>query len=103
MIPLPMGTVRVACDRTDFPWTEAQLHQFAVADEYLVRGIQGRTRQSGLGVPLVAIPDRAAFGAQWPRYYAVALKAPATVFLRPHGTLGDLSDNRLTAYRLAAP
>ncbi|MCG3149115.1 MAG: hypothetical protein PCFJNLEI_02574 [Verrucomicrobiae bacterium] len=94
---LPMGSVRVESTRPGFPWTAAQFHEFVAADEYFVRGLDQRSREPGLGVPLIAIPDRAAFGAQWPRYYPTGLKVPATAFLRVKGTVCDMAGNGLQA------
>ena len=97
VLRLPMGMVNMEATRPGFPWGAAQFHQFVAADEYLVRGLDHRTRQPGLGVPLIAIPDRVAFGDQWPRYYPPGLKVPATVLLRLHGPVGDLTGGGLKA------
>jgi pimeloyl-ACP methyl ester carboxylesterase len=96
-LKLPMGRVSMAETRPGVRWSEAQIHEFVAADEYLVRGIQPRERVSGLGVPLIAIPDRAAFGTNWPSYYPTGIKVPATAFLRVDGTVCDMTSSRLKA------
>ncbi len=94
---LPMGKVSMTATRPGFPWSEAQFHEFVATDEYLVRGLSPRERVSGLGVPLIAIPDRTAFGSNWPSYYLPGLKAPASAFLRIEGTVCDMTSSRLKA------
>ncbi|MEI6085842.1 MAG: hypothetical protein WCS70_16275 [Verrucomicrobiota bacterium] len=94
---LPMGTLKMSVTRPGFPWTEAQFHQFVAADEYTVRGMEQRNREPGLGVPVIAIPDRAAFGEKWPKFYPVGFKVPATAFLRLEGSVCDMSSAGLKA------
>lgn len=96
-LQLPMGQISVAATRPGFRWSEAQFHEFVAADEYQVRGLEPRERVSGLGVPLIAIPDRAAFGTNWPDYYSTGIKAPASAFLRLDGTVCDMTSTRLHA------
>src|SRR5579862_7083972 len=47
--------------RPGFPWSDRQCHDFIASDEYVVRGLNQRVREPGLGVPLIAIPDHTAF------------------------------------------
>jgi pimeloyl-ACP methyl ester carboxylesterase len=96
-LKLPYGTVSMTATRPGFPWTEAQFHEFVAADEYTVRGLSPRERVSGLGMPLVGISDRAAFGSNWPSYYLPGIKVAATAFLRIDGTVCDMTSSRLTA------
>jgi pimeloyl-ACP methyl ester carboxylesterase len=103
-IRLPMGVVTMESTRPGFRWTESQFHEFFAADEYLVRGLTHRTRHPGLGAPLIGIPDRAAFGDQWPPYYTEGLRVPATAFLRVTGTVGDMTAGDLkVALELHSP
>jgi pimeloyl-ACP methyl ester carboxylesterase len=97
VLNLPMGKVTLESSRPGFPWTEKQFHEFVAADEFIVRGLSSRTREPGLGVPLIAIPDRAAFGDRWPPYYAETVKVPATAFLKLHGTVRDMAGDGLKA------
>jgi hypothetical protein len=96
-LKLPYGTVSMTATRPGFPWSEAQFHEFVSADEYTVRGLSPRERSPGLGMPLIAIPDRAAFGSNWPSYYLPGIKAPASAFLRIDGTVCDMTSSRLKA------
>ena len=88
---LPMGIVHAEVSRAGFPWTDAQFHEFVAVDEYLIRGLAPRMREPGLGVPLIAIPDRSAFGDRWPDYYPPGMKVPATALLQVHGTVCDMT------------
>jgi len=94
---LPMGAVSMTATRPGVRWSEAQVHEFVAADEYVVRGISPRERVPGLGVPLIAIPDRAAFGTNWPAYYPTGMKVPASAFLRLDGTVCDMTSSHLKA------
>jgi len=94
---LPYGAVSMTATRPGFPWSEAQFHEFVSADEYTVRGLSPRERVAGLGMPLIGIPDRAAFGSNWPSYYQPGIKVPASAFLRVDGTVCDMTSTRLKA------
>jgi len=96
-LKLPYGTVNMTATRPGFPWSEAQFHEFVAADEYTVRGLSPRERVAGLGMPLIGIPDRAAFGSNWPSYYMPGIKVPASAFLRVDGTVCDMTSTRLKA------
>lgn len=96
-LPLPMGKINITTNRAGFPWSAAQFHEFVAADEYTTRGLTPRLREPGLGVPLIALPDRAAFGERWPAYYPPGLKVPATALLRLQGTVGDMTGGGLKA------
>jgi pimeloyl-ACP methyl ester carboxylesterase len=97
LLNLPMGKVALKVSRPGFPWSERQFHEFIAADEFVVRGLSSRARERGLGVPLIAIPDRAAFGDRWPAYYTEGIKVPATAFLKLHGTIRDMTGDGLQA------
>jgi pimeloyl-ACP methyl ester carboxylesterase len=96
-LQLPMGMISVASTRPGFRWSETQFHEFIAADEYQVRGLEPRERVSGLGVSLIAIPDRTAFGTNWPAYYPLGIKVPASALLRVEGTICDMTSTRLRA------
>ena len=94
---LPFGKVNMTTTRPGFRWSDAQFHEFVSADEYIVRGLSPRERVPGLGVPLIAIPDRAAFGSNWPSYYMPGMKVAANAFLRIDGTVCDMKSSQLKA------
>ena len=74
------GRVEVRLDTNAFPFALDRFVTFLSADEFLVRGLSVRDRQSGLGAPLIGVgkPE-----AQSP----LARSVPATVFGRPNGDL----------------
>lgn len=77
---LPPGRVEVRLDTNAFPFALNRFETFLSADQFLVRGLTLRDRQSGLGAPLIGVGKRE---GQAP----FARRAPATVFGRPQGDL----------------
>ncbi len=77
---LAAGRVEVRLDTNAFPFALSRFETFLSADQFLVRGLSVRDRQSGLGAPLIGLykPE-----AKVP----VARQLPATVFGRPNGSL----------------
>jgi len=86
----PPGVVEVQFTQPGFPWSLDLIKAFYSADEFDVRGLSTRNRDSGLGAPLIAVTDK--FG----RFQEPA-RAPATVFLRVSGGVRDWSAGKLTA------
>ena len=70
--------------------------RFVAADDYLVRGLSARSRQAGLGVPIIAVP-RAQDNAPHPSFGFMpsGSKVPATAFLRIQGQVCDLAAGTL--------
>jgi len=86
----PPGVVEVQFTQPGFPWNLDLIKEFYSADEFVVRGLSTRNRESGLGAPLIAVTDK--IGKFHEQY-----QAPATVFLRVSGNVRDWSAGKLTA------
>ncbi len=84
---LPVGEIELQVDSSHFPWPLDVAQDFRVADQFLVRGLSVRNREPGVGAPLIAVGR-----------YSEALRMnrtfPATVFLRLHGSLADISEGK---------
>jgi len=86
---LPQGNVRVGARPPTATWGLEGVTQFLPADEFRVRGLNVRDRQSGLGAPLIAIqPGGRASGFLRP--------IPATLFLRVSGDVQTWSRDGLS-------
>ncbi|MCX6928184.1 MAG: hypothetical protein NT154_33990 [Verrucomicrobia bacterium] len=86
---LPPGRVEVHLDTNAFPFALIRFENFLSADQFLVRGLSVRDRQSGLGAPLIGV-------GKLQKESPLARRLPATVFGRPNGDLkawnaGELS------------
>jgi len=77
---LPPGRVEVHLDTNAFPFALSRFETFLSADQFLVRGLSVRDRQSGLGAPLIGVGKRV---DQSP----MTRRLPATIFARPNGDL----------------
>jgi pimeloyl-ACP methyl ester carboxylesterase len=77
---LPPGVVEVRLNTNAFALPLSRYETFFSADQFLVRGLSVRDRQSGLGAPLIGVSHRI---EQSP----LAQRVPATVFGRPIGEL----------------
>ena len=86
----PPGVVAVQFTQPGFRWNLDLIKRFYSADEFVVRGLSTRNRNSGLGAPLIAVTDK--FGK-----FKESVSAPATVFLRVDGDVRDWSAGKLTA------
>ncbi len=86
----PPGIVEVQFVHPDFPWKLDQIKAFYSADEFIVRGLSTRNRDSGLGAPLIAVSDKIG-------RFQEQRRAPATVFLRVSGDVRDWSAGTLSA------
>lgn len=69
------GRVIVRFSKPAFRWSLEEIEEFLPADEYLLRGLTVRDRQSGLGAPLIAV-GKTIDQQRFPRRF------PATLFLR---------------------
>jgi len=86
---LPPGRVEVRLDTNAFPFDLSRFETFLSADQFLVRGLSVRDRQSGLGAPLIGVGKREGKSP-------LTRRVPATIFGRPNGDLkawnaGELS------------
>jgi pimeloyl-ACP methyl ester carboxylesterase len=86
----PPGVVDVRFTQPGFPWSLDLIQAFYSADEFIVRGLSTRNRDSGLGAPLIAVPEKIG-------KFNEPVRGPATVFLRVSGDVRDWSAGRLTA------
>jgi pimeloyl-ACP methyl ester carboxylesterase len=86
----PPGVVAVQFTQPGFPWNLDLIKAFYSADEFVVRGLSTRNRDSGLGAPLIAVTEKVG-------KFQEQLRAPATVFLRVSGGVHDWSAGKLTA------
>ena len=84
------GVVDVQFTQPGFPWDLNIIKEFYSADEFVVRGLSTRNRESGLGAPLIAVTKKVG-------KFQEQLHAPATVFLRVNGDVRDWSAGKLTA------
>jgi pimeloyl-ACP methyl ester carboxylesterase len=86
----PPGPVEVQFIQPGFQWDLDLIKAFYSADEFIVRGLSTRNRDSGLGAPLIAVADKIG-------KFREQMRAPATVFLRVSGNVRDWSAGKLTA------
>jgi pimeloyl-ACP methyl ester carboxylesterase len=86
----PPGVVEVDFTQPGFPWKLDLIQAFYSADEFIVRGLSTRNRDSGLGAPLIAVPKKIG-------KFDESLREPATVFLRVNGNVRDWSAGKLNA------
>jgi pimeloyl-ACP methyl ester carboxylesterase len=92
---LPTGQLNLASTRPGFPWDAERFPRYLPADQYSVRGLTWRVRDSGLGVPVIAVASRA-FEEPGSMIHALANDVPATVFLRLDGGLAEMSAGKMT-------
>ena len=86
----PPGVVAVQFTHPGVPWNMNLIQEYYSADEFIVRGLSMRNRDSGLGAPLIVVTDKLG-------RFQERRRAPATVFLRVNGDVRDWSAGRLTA------
>ncbi len=86
----PPGVVAVEFTQPGFAWQLDTIKKYYAADDYLVRGLSTRNRDSGLGAPLIAVTDKIG------RFKEVR-RAPGTAFLRVSGNVRDWSAGKLSA------
>ncbi len=96
-LELPMGQMKVEVSRPGFPWGEEQFAWFLPADEFEVHGLSVRTRDPGLGVPLIAIQPPPKDGKKKFDYLPPHIKIPATAFVRIKGGVCEMGSENLSA------
>ncbi len=85
----PPGQVVVQFTQPGFSWSLDHVEKFYSADEFAIRGLTTRNRDSGLGAPLIVVAK--AVDAK------ISLRAPATVFLRVNGDARSWRAGQMTA------
>jgi pimeloyl-ACP methyl ester carboxylesterase len=83
--------LRVGLDRS--PWTAEDIHELHLCSDYEVVGLQTRTYQYGLGVPLIGVRKTEQTGQSQDRFYPPEMAFPLTAFLRPNSRLRDPSND----------
>jgi pimeloyl-ACP methyl ester carboxylesterase len=86
----PPGPVAVKFTQGGIPFDLKLVKAFYSADEFTVRGLSVRNRDSGLGAPLIAVTGKTG-------KFKESINAPATVFLRVNGNIRDWSAGTMTA------
>jgi pimeloyl-ACP methyl ester carboxylesterase len=88
--PSAAGKIHIQFDPSHFAYPLERFDRFLVADQFLVRGLSMRNRQSGLGTPLMAVtrPDK---------LNQLARAIPATALLRVEGGITNLAFDGMTA------
>jgi pimeloyl-ACP methyl ester carboxylesterase len=80
---LPVGTIDLKLNLTNFPAGLEPFEQFLLADQYRVRGLSVRNRQPGIGAPLLAV-------RRFDPELGVRRCSPATAFLRLPDSLAEV-------------
>jgi pimeloyl-ACP methyl ester carboxylesterase len=88
--PLLPGNVEVALSRPGFNWGFDEIDRFLPANEFTVRGLTVRDRQSGLGAPLIVVGKTLESKRGTRRF-------PATLILRVPGDVRQWSAGSLHA------
>jgi pimeloyl-ACP methyl ester carboxylesterase len=99
-IPLPLGELDIAFDRTELAWSGWRLGDFLPAAYLEVRGLRNRYRFPGIGAPLVASLVEQVEGARAERLRAhipPRLKVPVTGLLRIENARASLGAGTLSA------
>ena len=86
----PPGPVEVKFTHPGFPWNLDLIQEFYSADEFIVRGLTTRNRDSGLGAPLIAVSRKIG-------KFQERRRVPATVFLRVSGDVRAWSAGKMEA------
>lgn len=82
------GTIYVSFSQPGFKWSLEEIDRFLPADEFTVRGLTVRDRQSGLGAPLIGV-GRTLDPKKFSRHI------PATALLRVPGDWREWTEGRL--------
>ncbi len=86
----PPGPVEVNFTQPGFPWALALVEKYYSADEFIVRGLATRNRDSGLGAPLIVVTKKMG-------RFQERRRVPATVFLRVSGDVRAWSAGKMDA------
>jgi pimeloyl-ACP methyl ester carboxylesterase len=86
----PPGPVEVKFTHPGFPWSLDLIEKYYSADEFIVRGLTTRNRDSGLGAPLIAVSRKMG-------KFQEHRRVPATVFLRVSGDVRAWSAGKMEA------
>jgi pimeloyl-ACP methyl ester carboxylesterase len=86
----PPGPVEVKFTHPGFPWSLDLVEEYYSADEFIVRGLTTRNRDSGLGAPLIVVSRKMG-------KFQERRRVPATVFLRVSGDVRAWSAGKLNA------
>jgi pimeloyl-ACP methyl ester carboxylesterase len=86
----PPGPVAVQFTQAGFPWNLDLVEAFYSADEFIVRGLSTRNRDSGLGAPLIVASKKVG-------RFQDQRRVPATVFLRVSGDVRAWSAGKMAA------
>lgn len=98
--PLPVGSLDVRVTRPGFPWPELKITSFEPADNLSIFGFSSRRRDAGIGVPLIAMGERASMAQARAAHLPPNLNLAATAFLRVEGGLADLERGAPAALEL---
>jgi hypothetical protein len=98
--PLPVGSVVVRVTRPGFPWSAQEIDEFVPADNLSIVGFSSRRRDAGIGVPLIAVGERASMAEARAAHLPPHLNLAATAFLRVEGGLADLARGAPAALEL---
>ena len=71
------------------PWSSAEVDQVILASDFEVGGLNTRSYQYGLGVPLIGIHHPKNPGKDLERFYPPEMAFPLTGFLKPNSRLRD--------------
>jgi pimeloyl-ACP methyl ester carboxylesterase len=91
---LSKGKIALDVERLGFPWGDEMFSKLLPSDAYAIRGLSTRTRDAGLGVPVVAVPVRPKKKSER-AIHSLTSDVPATVFLRLKGGLRELDEGTL--------
>ncbi|MGO9585647.1 MAG: esterase/lipase family protein [Limisphaerales bacterium] len=86
----PPGPVEVQFTHPGFPWNLDLVEKYYSADEFIVRGLTTRNRDSGLGAPLIVVSKKMG-------RFQERRRVPATVFLRVSGDVRAWSAGKMDA------
>ncbi len=95
---LPVGELRVRRIGGEFAVGGVHFERFEPANEFLVRGVRGRVRSSGIGAPLLARGEVVETEhSKSSQYFPPKMCAAATAVLQVQGEFADLSSKGLDA------
>ncbi len=87
---LPVGEIEFNLSDENLASRRDTFEKFLLADEFRIRGLSVRNRNAGIGAPLIGV-------AKVGESLRLQRSAPATMFLRLHGSMSDLGSGRTTA------